>query len=99
MEIINAKWQDFKIKEKTPQRLASLTAHKQYFSSKEYHKLKGMSNIMGIPKHGKLSAKTKKCQKYRAEGRLEKNKARKIAKHEKFMAKKAAKKSKQGSAS
>ena len=31
-------------KEKTPQRLQSLTAHKQYFSSKEYHKLKGMSN-------------------------------------------------------
>ena len=55
-----------------------------------------MSNIMGIPKHGKLSARTKKCQKYRAEGRLAKNKARKIAKHEKFMAKKAAKKAKRG---
>ena len=56
-----------------------------------------MSNDMGIPKHGKLSARTKKCQKYRAEGRLAKNKARKIAKHEKFMAKKAAKKAKRGS--
>lgn len=59
--------------------------------------MKGMSNIMGIPKHGKLSARTKKCQKYRAEGRLAKNKARKIAKHETFMAKKAAKKAKRGS--
>ena len=53
---------------------------------------------MGIPKHGKLSARTKKCQKYRTEGRLAKNKARKIATHEKFMAKKAAKKAKRGSA-
>ena len=44
-----------------------------------------------IPKHGKLSARTKKCAKYRDEGRRAKNKAKHIEAQKTFTAKKRAK--------
>jgi hypothetical protein len=47
---------------------------------------------MGIPKHGKDSAKYKAILKYKSEGRYEKNKARKAKKNEKRLARLAAKK-------
>lgn len=47
-----------------------------------------------IPKHGANSARTKKCAKYRAEGRHERNKARHIEKQKAFTEKKAAKRAK-----
>lgn len=40
---------------------------------------------MGIPKHGKESARTKKCKKYSAEGRYFTNKKRKAERHLKRM--------------
>ncbi len=40
---------------------------------------------MGIRKHGKQSAHAKQCEKYKAEGRYQKNKDRKAAKHAKRM--------------
>lgn len=44
-----------------------------------------------IPKHGKNSARTKKCAKYKAEGRRERNKALHIEAQKRFTEKKAAK--------
>ncbi len=41
---------------------------------------------MNKTKHGKLSAGAKNCARYKSEGRLEKNKARKAARHKKRMA-------------
>ena len=41
---------------------------------------------MGIHKHGKDSAKYKAILKYKSEGRYEKNKARKVRKNEKRLA-------------
>lgn len=40
---------------------------------------------MGIPKHGKNSARTKKCAKYKSDKRRKRNKARKAARHKKRM--------------
>lgn len=40
---------------------------------------------MGMPKHGKESARTKKCKKYSAEGRYFTNKEKKARRHEKLM--------------
>lgn len=37
-----------------------------------------------IPKHGANSARTKKCAKYKAEGRRERNKAKHILAQRKF---------------
>lgn len=42
---------------------------------------------MGMPKHGKESARTKKCKKYSAEGRYFTNKKKKAEKHLKRMEK------------
>lgn len=47
-----------------------------------------------IPKHGKLSARSKKCAEYKAEGRRERNKARHIEAQKRFTEKKAAKREK-----
>ena len=47
-----------------------------------------------IPKHGANSARTKKCAKYKAEGRRERNKARHIEQQKAFAEKKAAKRAK-----
>lgn len=43
---------------------------------------------MGIPKHGKDSARTKKCKKYKDENRRAKNKAKNNAATERFKEKK-----------
>ena len=54
---------------------------------------------MGMPKHGKLSSRTKNSARYKAEGRLEKNKAKrakKVAALAEKRAKKAAAKAKKG---
>jgi len=42
---------------------------------------------MGIPKHGKESARTKKCKKYETEGRYFTNKKKKAERHAKRMEK------------
>ena len=42
---------------------------------------------MGIPKHGKQSARTKKCQKYEMEGRYFTNKKKKAERHMNLMEK------------
>ena len=47
-----------------------------------------------IPKHGANSARTKKCAKYKAEGRRERNKAHHIEAQKTFAEKKAAKRAK-----
>jgi hypothetical protein len=50
---------------------------------------------MGIPKHGKDSARSKKSARYRAEGRRERNKvlkAQRVKKYLEKMAKRRAKK-------
>lgn len=41
-----------------------------------------------IPKHGANSARTKKCAKYKAEGRMKRNKAKYILAQEKLTEKK-----------
>ena len=52
---------------------------------------------MGGVKHGKLSAHSKNSAKYKAEGKLEKNKAKKAEKHEKKQAYFAARRAKKES--
>ena len=44
---------------------------------------------MGVPKHGKLSARSKNCAKYKAENRLEKNRIKRAKKHKKKLEKMA----------
>ena len=49
---------------------------------------------MGIPKHGKDSARSKKCARYKAEGRRERNKVLKALRLKKYLEKMAKRKAK-----